>query len=368
MTLSLFSQGKLARIVHGKCEDILPRLAAESVDAVVTDPPSAVGFMSLEWDSNKGGRDRWVGWMTAVMAQCRRVLKPGGHALVWTLPRTSHWTAWSIEDGGFEIRDSIAHLFGQAMPKSRNMGTVLEGADRERWDGWGTGLKPAREDWVLARKPFDGTVESNVLAYGTGALNINGCRIGESGGTKSAGQPNHKNNVYGRGMGGMEIVDGGFGRWPANTTLDDEAARQLDEQTGDRRPGATPAHRRGIGYAEREGYENAGTEGERIELGGGGASRFYYCVKADDDDKTANGAIENDHETVKSVALMRWLVRLVTPPGGVVLDAFAGSGTTGVACAEEGFSFIGIEQHEKHHATARARLALSYSTVEVSIP
>lgn len=202
-----------AALFHGDAGDLGEVLLPETVDAIVTDPPAGIGFMGKSWDSDKGGRDSWITWLATTLAPAFSALKPGGHALVWALPRTSHWTAMALEDAGFEIRDVGVHLFGTGFPKSPGI------------------LKPASEHWILARKPFRGTVAANVANHGTGAIFTDACRIGESGGTRSlpGAQPNLLNQVYGTGMGGLvKDPDAVLGRHPANVTLDETAATVLD--------------------------------------------------------------------------------------------------------------------------------------------
>lgn len=157
------------RIEHGDCLDLMWREPPCSVDSMVTDPPAGISFMGRDWDRDKGGRNRWIAWLAERMYAAKRLMKPGSHALVWALPRTSHWTGMAIEDGGLEIRDCISHVFGSGMPKSRNLG-----------GGRGTGLKPSHELWFLCRKPVEGTTTANVEAHGTGALNIDACRVAAS--------------------------------------------------------------------------------------------------------------------------------------------------------------------------------------------
>jgi site-specific DNA-methyltransferase (adenine-specific) len=144
---------------EGDCLSVLKAMPSDSVESVITDPPAGISFMGKVWDSDKGGRDHWITWMTQISAECLRVIKPGGHALVWALPRTSHWTATAWENAGWEVRDRIAHLFGTGFPKSANQ------------------LKPACEDWWLLRKPLIGSVANNVLVHGTGAVNIDASRV-----------------------------------------------------------------------------------------------------------------------------------------------------------------------------------------------
>lgn len=395
---------------HGDCLAWLRTLESESVDSVVTDPPAGIGFMGAAWDHHKGGRAEWVAWLAEVMRECLRVLRPGGHALVWSLPRTEHWTACAVEDAGFEIRDGIYHLCAQGWPKSLDVSKAIDsaaGAEREvvgrkvygdgheqnstesvgfhgndpardmrsitapatddakRWQGWGTALKPAVERWVLARKPLAGTVAANVLAHGTGALNVDACRVEASDSTERV-------NTAAIGYGGCaerEYSTGSpLGRWPANVVLShaetcgDECdpacpVRELDAQSGTLKSGDARALRRSsVGYG--------GGLGGLAELrppSEGGASRFFpvfhpfgYFGKAKS--KSQRGG-ENRHPTVKHLDLMRWLVRLVTPRGGLVLDAFGGSGTTGCAALLEGMRFAGAEQDAEHHALACKRLA-----------
>jgi hypothetical protein len=271
--------------------------------------------------------------------------------------------------------------------------------DAERWQGWGTALKPAHEPIVLARKPLEGTVAGTVLAHGTGALNVDGCRIeGQVPTTVQGGQRSSGGlmNATG-GERGTEFTPNGAGRWPANAIFDEEAAAMLDAQTGELGGGRFPGERpnmRGGRYGNAADMET----GPLRDMGdSGGASRFYYCAKASTRERNAgldafderttsymsthNGnpdrgetwhpidertgqprdrfaAVKrNHHPTVKPISLMRWLVRLVSPPGGLVLDPFCGSGTTGIACVLEGFEFVGVEREAEYAAIARARLA-----------
>lgn len=399
-------------IHHGDCLAWLRTLDADSVDAIVTDPPAGIAFMGRAWDGDKGGRAQWVAWLAEVMRECLRVLKPGGHALVWSLPRTEHWTACAVEDAGFEIRDGVYHLCAQGWPKSLDVskaiddlhgaerttvaragvksGTAPDGAtyagglnvgfqqreltapetlEAARWSGWGTGLKPAVEKWVLARKPLAGTVAENVLTHGVGALNVDGCRVESGARPLFSRTANESDSATYSARGGAACVgETTLGRWPSNAVLShaetcgdecDEACpvRELDRQSGVTKSSAQPRRTSGT-----QGYRKNGTE---FVTGGhddeGGASRFFpvfhpfgYFGKA----KSASqrGGAENAHPTVKNLDLMRWLVRLVTPRGGLVLDAFGGSGSTGVAALLEGCRFTAAEQDAEHYAFARRRL------------
>jgi site-specific DNA-methyltransferase (adenine-specific) len=328
-----------------------------SIDALVTDPPAGIGFMGKGWDSDKGGRERWQCWLGAVMLQVFRVLKPGAHGLVWALPRTSHWTATALENAGFDVRDRVSHLFGTGFPKNAK-----------------AQLKPAVEDWWLVRKPLEGTVAANVARWGTGAINVEGCRIAAAdahtvGRTNSGGKGG--SGVYGE----SKLYDSAAhssGRWPANLTLDEEAAAMLDAQSGVLKSGGRAGAKYETGCAPTEGWGHIGKGGSgRCLSDSGGASRFFYTAKTSrserdfgcealprealPEQRKGNG-VRNHHPTVKSLALMRWLVRLITPPGGVVLDPFAGSGSTGIAALQEGARFIGVEREAAYAEIARARI------------
>ncbi len=305
------------------------------------------------------GRGEFIVTMIAIFSEALRVLRPGAHALVWAIPRTSHWTATALEDAGFEIRDVIHHLFGTGYPKSRNV------------DGRGTTLKPAAEHWILARKPLAGTVTANVQAHATGTLNIDECRIGGVGGRWPA-------NVvlsHSEGCGPDVPVSAetiSTARWVCAPGC---AVAELDTQSGTLKSGSMAA---GV-YAGRKGTVYSRDAGRPLAadiIGStGGASRFFYCAKPSpaereagcedlpvQPDGEAGAGRRNHHPTVKSVGdddkpgLMRWLVRLVTPTGGVVLDPFMGSGSTGMAAVLEGFKFVGIERDPAYKQIADARI------------
>lgn len=493
----------------GDCLEVLSTIPDESVDALVCDPPAGISFMNKEFDHDKGGREQWIAWLSAIMFEVKRVLKPGAHGLVWGLPRTSHWTAMACEVAGLQIRDCVTHIQGQGFPKSLNIGKELSD-----WQGWGTALKPACEMWWLIRKPLsEKTVAKNVMRYGTGALNIDASRISTTdnlnGGAYSKDK-NKKCDVYGN----LNYECGEYsqptGRFPSNLVLsccgsdpheDGCAAGELDRQSGVLHPG-------GQSKKPRKAETTSSQFGIGIEFGDhkqykdtGGASRFFYVAKASKRERNAgldcieiikvsigpwenadqkavlqvdtglcpprvidasgtleksvsewstllfgsniselppkecksttktetnsitasatlnwllrcntsasildaslstarggnhaeaarnsslstttiNGAtvtvtnasnaLSNDqlqirsagnlrstHPTVKPLKLMRYLCRLITPPGGVVLDCFTGSGSTGVAALQEGFRFIGIEQDAEYLEIARKRI------------
>jgi site-specific DNA-methyltransferase (adenine-specific) len=401
--------------VHiGNNLDILPTLSDNSVDSIVTDPPYELGFMGKKWDSSG------IAYSVELWRECLRVLKPGGHLLSFGGTRTWHRVAVGIEDAGFEVRDSIAWMYGSGFPKSLDVSKAIdkqsgyEGAvigteqidvgmqggsmhagrerklaereikelspEAQQWEGWGTALKPAFEPIVVARKPLIGTVSANVLEHGTGALNIDGSRIG-TGEDRASGGESKVGSIWSSGEGKSERPTGG--RWPANVILDEYSAELLDEQSGESKSGK-PAIRTADGfnrnaYGSGMGIKAGQPNGEYGDTGG--ASRFFYVAKAskrdrnegldelpisrpDDRSATGMGTFEekgvqpqrNFHPTVKPTQLMRYLVKLVTPPGGTVLDPFTGSGSTGKAAILEGFRFIGCELTEDYIPIIEGRL------------
>lgn len=353
------------------------------IDAIVTDPPYELGFMGKSWDSSG------VAYNVDVWREALRVLKPGGHLLAFSGSRTYHRMACAIEDAGFEIRDQIMWVYGSGFPKSLDVSKAIDkaaGAEREvigrktaavgfdtekqggggwaageilqtvpatdaarQWDGWGTALKPAHEPIVVARKPLVGTVAANVLAHGTGAINIDGCRVA---GSEDTARPQGKDIKGGNwsGTGGRSdlTTGGGTGRWPANLIHDgsDEVVALFPESsvTGRRSTDSKTAVVEGATWLTNNHQSTEYTDS-------GSAARFFYCAKASASDRGQG----NTHPTVKPNALMRYLVRLVTPPGGTVLDPFNGSGSTWVACKQEGFGYWGFELDPRYCEISRAR-------------
>ncbi len=330
------------RLMLGDCLERMPELPSASVDSVVTDPPAGISFMGKSWDSNRGGRDRFVGWLAERMAEAYRVAKPGSYALVWALPRTSHWTGLAIEDGGWLIHDRVSHLFGSGFPKADSR------------------LKPAMEDWWLAHKPTKGAVP----------LNIDACRVAT---TDKIKQPSAKGALCGangtgwdrpwksndeavaarlvRAQASIETAEL-LGRWPANLVHD--GSEEVLAGFPETKSGALRAEvQRGkFGKNGVYGESNGLGQGRSYSVDSGSAARFFYCAKASKSDREEG----NTHPTVKATALMRWLARLITPSGGTVLDPFMGSGSTGKACALEGFDFIGITDEAEHLAIAERRI------------
>ena len=327
----------------GDNREVLRTMADASVDSIVCDPPYELGFMGKRWDSTG------IAYDVTLWTECLRVLKPGGHLIAFGGSRTYHRLAVAIEDAGFEIRDQIQWIYGNGFPKSHNL--------EDDWKGWGTALKPAHEPAVLARKPLCGTVADNVMTWGCGALNIDGCRV--------SGAPWHRNdNGIGdhgmwAGLGQRHYAEQHTaGRWPANVILDEAAAQVLDEQSG---------------YAKSNGgIRNNKKVMDMFLLGknpilalspyhdSGGASRFFYVAKASKAEREAGLDSDSDranhHPTVKPIELMRYLVRLVTPKGGTVLDPFMGSGSTGCAAMLEGIDFVGIDITPEYVEIARRRI------------
>lgn len=387
------SSNQVVSIEQGDSLEKLKTLPDCSVDSVVTDPPYGLAknspkqvrecflaWLSGEEWSPKGrgfmGR-AWDAWVPPpeLWSEVLRVLKPGGHALVFAGSRTSDLMGVSLRLAGFEVRDSLQWIYGSGFPKSHSVERALRKAGREeeadQWKGWGTALKPAYEPIILCRKPFKGTVVQNTLNNGVGALNIDGCRIAttdkiENHGRKVDSPIYSPLGAIEKGQSpGMEL-----GRWPANILLDEEAGKMLDEQSGDLPTGKASAKSRAWGVGnevvlssseEGVGWKAYGSEGYSDS---GGASRFFYCSKAPVREKEAGlahfeseGKRKNTHPTVKPLSLMKYLVRLITPKEGVVLDPFVGSGTTAIAANLEGFNFVGFEREEEFVQIAQARVA-----------
>ena len=375
-------------ILHGDCVEQLGLLPDNSVDAVVTDPPYGISFMGKGWDApgqmlgymstgdeqrgafayggthSRGYADNdnqaFQAWCGTWLVECLRVLKPGGHLLAFGGTRTWHRLACAVEDTGFEIRNSIAWMYGSGFPKSLNVGKAIDaalGVEREvigtagarQWDGWGTALKPAFEPIVVARKPLSGTVAANVLEYGTGALNIDATRIG------TASRPVMvRTAMAGESTGSTSNGDTTtLGRWPANVVLDEYAAAELDRQSGT----STSKIGKPRGTAKRGMFANSDFNKVGAEYDDtGGASRFFYTAKASKRERPDVDGVAA-HPTVKPLAIMRWLVRLVTQPGGLVLDPFAGSGTTVEACMVEGFRCVAVEREAEYLPLIEARIS-----------
>lgn len=330
-------------IHHGECENVLPTFPTASVDALLTDPPSGIGFMGLTWDRDKGGRDAWIAWLRGVLSECLRVLKPGRAGFVWALPRTSHWTATACEDAGFEVRDIVTHVFGQGMPKSRSL------------------LKPASEHWILIKAPGE-----------LRELRIEECRIGTSK-QVPASNPMAPNKLYGKrpvssATGDKQGNDPNIGRWPANFALShsddcgDTCAAGCPVAELDRQSGVLSSRESGYDTGPSSRQNNPTRLTTNIKSGvhfgdSGGASKFFYVAKPSKSEKSRMVTDGNAHPTVKPTRLMRHLIELITEPGELILDPFLGSGTTAVAAQEVNRRLIGIEQSADYCEIAKQRLA-----------
>lgn len=352
-----------AHVLNADCLAALRDMPDASVDAVVTDPPYGLsnttptqvadtitrwvtgdreylptgrGFMGHEWD----------GFVppVAVWDECLRVLKPGGHLLAFAGSRTQDLMGLAVRLAGFEIRDSIAWLHAQGFPKAKSQ------------------LKPAHEPIILARKPPKGSIAANVLEHGTGALNIDACRIYATDDDRALMEArSHPNGTKAGSDGGGIAMQfdkpHGFkshpsGRWPANVVLDESQAAELDRQSGNVKTGATKPHRRDPDSSPMFKVGKWMTHSQPASEGG--ASRFFYVAKAPKSERPVVDGVA--HSTVKPVTLMRWLVRMVTPPGGTVLDPFAGSGTTLEAAMLEGFNAVGVEREADYLPLIQARI------------
>jgi len=449
---------ELNKIYQGDCLKVMKTFPDNSIDTIITDPPAGIGFMGKKWDSDKGGRDNWIEWLTEVMKGCYRVAKPGSTALVWAIPRTSHWTATAIENAGWQIKDIIMHIYGSGFPKATDISKQLDKGverkvighnlitprQRERgtnkvewtgalkkpidnkvyghdernllermeitepatpeaklWNGWKShGLKPAAEHWIVAQKPNDGTYANNALKWGVSGLNIDGGRI-EPVDEKDLKEIRSERKTTSKGQFATQTKDDKLdrsnrqevtGRFPANIILDEEAAKLLDEQSGESK--SNPDYNRFVKNQKRRKKIGYGFGEKMATLKGhndkGGASRFFYVAKASKSERNMgceeleekasqlnSGGIgrecsvekrldkhgintptmKNNHPTVKPLKLMEYLCKLTsTPTGGIVLDPFAGSGTTCMACKKVGRPYIGIEQDPEYVKIAEARI------------
>lgn len=406
-------------LYSGDNREVLRGLDDCSIDSIVTDPPYALvsiqkrfgkpgsapakgneayqrasaGFMGKQWDTGE------VAFDTAFWSECLRVLKPGGHVVAFSGTRTYHRMAVAIEDSGFEIRDMLSWLYGSGFPKSHDVAKNIDkaaGVEREvlerrkiavgfdteqqggggwsagevaitapatdeakQWQGWGTALKPACEPICFGRRPLIGTVAANVLQHGTGAINVDGCRTaGTEVTARAQGKDIRGGNWSGAGGRSELITGGGTGRWPANVVHDgsEEVIAAFPDAPGQQfyvgpEHGDRPS--RGI-------YGDFGARPPNEPRNdSGSAARFFYTAKAD-----AHDRIGSKHPTVKPIDLMQWLVRLVTPKGGIVLDPFAGTGTTAEAAFREGVHCIIIEREEEYQADIRRRVRLMMSGPE----
>ena len=317
------------QIIQGDNRKTLKTLADNSIDAIVTDPPYGIDFLGKAWDANTGALETYQ--------ECLRVLKPGGHILAFSAARTYHHLAVTLEQAGFEIRDQIMWIYSSGFPKSQDIGKQLNKKEiNNEWSGWGTALKPAHEPIVLARKPIKTSIAQNAQRWGTGALNIDATRVpwGEGDNPEayiewmkkypaSTGSKAVFNNAHSDAK-GIEYVK------------DQDAEVNTDRNVDNRMSGRFPSNVLG----EIPDYQ-----------------KYFYCPKVSRRERHIDEQVENNHPTVKPIELMKYLIKLVTPPGGTVLDPFNGSGSTGCAAVELGFNYIGCELDPAYVEIAERRIA-----------
>lgn len=400
-------------IIHGDCLQVMKSMGPDTYTAVCTDPPAGISFMGKAWDHDKGGRKQWIAWMTEVAAECLRVCKPGAHALVWALPRTAHWTATAWEDAGWEVRDVVDFVHGVGFPKALAVDKAIDkkaGAKREvvrkstsnqmalkpgvstyvgkfqerpeapyvtapatpdakTWAGYASALKPAHEDWILLRKPLDGTIAENCVKHGCGALAIDGSRVGTD--TVMQHQkdmtPYHGNKLGAAHTHTTGITTTTSGRWPANLCHDSspevlaEFAKAVVSSSPARFFASCPAESGdyppfwyGAKACRRE--KEKGLEGEEKKDLMYTQDEWTRTHMKSEATQSRNPST-NGHPTVKSLSLMRWLLGLVKMPSdNLILDCFAGTGTTLIAANQLGMDAIGIEQDEEYVRIANLRM------------
>ena len=412
---------KQINLMLGDNMESIKKLEDNSVDSIVSDPPYGLSFMNKKWDYDVPSVELWK--------EIYRVLKPGGHLLSFGGTRTYHRMVVNIEDAGFEIRDQIMWIYGSGFPKSHNIGKAvdkIQGNEREvvgtkmsmappegekktkfgfdtnfkpteieltkgttPQEGWGTAIKPANEPICVARKPLsESTIAANVLKWGTGGINIDGCRIGTEEKISGRVRTNNTETYNGAWQEEDDYEQHTEGRFPANIIFDESAAEMLDEQSGLSKSSKAKANRKSYDGSSYEMTRiNGVDEGFNDQ---GGASRFFYIAKVSKSERNmgldnlpepstrmprvlnsydevgniirADGSIippamyKNTHPTLKPVQLMAYLCRLVTPVGGIVLDPFMGSGSTGISACLEGFRFIGMEMNEEYFTIASTRI------------
>jgi site-specific DNA-methyltransferase (adenine-specific) len=354
------------KIIQGDCIEIMKTFPDNYVTTIITDPPYGLAFMGKEWDNFGTDLQKYQEWTRLWASEALRVAKPGTTLLCFGGTRTFHRLTCGLEDAGWFIKDVLMWLYGNGFPKSLDISKAIDkikGAEREKieyehwgrrnrsyqpngspfcfdkekvkdkqyktlpstseakeWEGYGSALKPAYEPIVMAMKPYEGSYAKNALKWGVAGLNIDGCRIGTQGGVKKVNIVPNSGGLGGEGFGcNGDLIDLNKGRFPANVILDGESAELLDKQSKN-------------------------------------ASRFFYCAKASKSERTANGQIENSHPTVKPIELIKYLVKLASPPQGLILDPFAGSGTTCVASKILGYDCIGIEKEQSYIKIAKKRL------------
>ena len=432
----------LNQIIHGDCFEVLKNIPDNYFDSLITDPPAGINFMGKEFDKNKGGMLNWINWLSEIMAEAMRTMKPGACGLVWSIPRTSHWTGMALELAGFRLIDCVHHCFGSGFPKSQDISKhidALYGAEREivgksnrhgvgivgngssyeippqipyitapstpeakKYDGWKTpALKPAVEGWWLVQKPIsESSIARNILKHGVGGLNIEACRI-EPQDKESFNKHWDRESISNMSGGNYRFPKSGemeqrwdapSGRYPANLILSCGANCKGDNHSPDC-PVSVIGGQSGFSVSSPHIRHNSASKS--VSLGAknsclttsvedsGTAARYfkqlpfdpetvpsiYYQSKASSSDRSSNGTIKNTHPTVKSRHLMKYLITLITPENGTVLDPFCGSGTTAVACKELGRNYICIEKEKEYFDIAYDRISQprEYSETELEI-
>jgi DNA modification methylase len=392
--------GVCVKVFNDDCLNVLREMPDNSVDSIVCDPPYGISFMAKKWDYDVPSVEVWK--------EALRVLKPGGHSLIACGTRTQHRMVCNIEDAGFEIRDVVSWIYGSGFPKSLNISKAIDkaaGAEREvvgistnsrdrskhvvhamneipnkpiditapatdeakQWDGWGTALKPACEFFTLCRKPLsEKTVAANVLKWGTGGINIDGCRVeGISDSDKNNFHQNRKtikeykgdDTLYKLGTKKVCSAENPQGRFPANLIHD--GSQEVLDLFPETKSGDFTQRGQSANTVQPNGWKTGDRNYKKFKGDQGSAARFFYVPKASKKDRNEGcGELEkgNNHATVKPTALMAYLCRLITPTGGVVLDPYMGSGSTGKAAVREGFSFVGIELDPDYYEICKARI------------
>jgi site-specific DNA-methyltransferase (adenine-specific) len=433
----------LNQIIHGDCLEVLKDIPDNYFDSLISDPPAGISFMSKEFDHNKGGMLNWINWLSEIMAECLRVMKPGACGLVWSLPRTSHWTGMALELAGFRIIDICHVAQGQGFPKSQDISKQIDqlfGEEREviglktrpdgtqrpnyknwgendcwkglarnecettpkspeakQWDGWKTpALKPAVEGWWLVQKPIsESSIARNILKHGVGGLNIEASRVGTESTIRTMGcNPTNRSSYGTFAHDKTEKMIGGStsGRFPSNLILScganckgenhspDCPVTVIGEQSGVSVSSDRPRNNsdfksvaKGKEYAHTTfGHNDQGTAArffKQLPFDPETIPSVYYQAKASPSDRSNSGEIKNTHPTVKSRHLMKYLITLITPENGIVLDPFCGSGTTAVACKELGRNYICIEKEKEYFDIACDRInqPREYSELEIEI-
>ena len=344
-------------VYNDDCMYTLTTLGDNSIDSIVTDPPYELKFMNNKWDTTG------ISFNVDLWKECLRVLKPGGFLLSFSAPRLQHRLVCAIEDAGFRIVDGIIYMFGTGMSKGQNIGKTIEkkfpSEDGTKYMDFHTQLKSSYEYICVAQKPTEGTFVENVLKYGVGAFNIGACRIKHNEPLKTT-QRTKRNGTWNDSNSGFDISKNNIasanpeGRFPTNIILDELAAEDLGNSVGKittSSGGRSDSVFRENSRVYRTGKSNI----QHIDPGFGDTgtvARYFYCAKAS---KKERGEY-NTHTTVKPLSLMKYLVRLVTPPEGTILDPFMGSGTTGIASLTQGFNFIGIEKEKEYYDIALKRM------------